>query len=61
MGLRENDNAHYADADYWYRQAAEQGDAQAQFDLGFDYAVGRGVVQNSVKANQWYPTLCRVD
>ena len=36
------------------RHAAEQGDADAQFDLGFMYATGRGVPQDDVEAVRWY-------
>ncbi len=36
------------------RQAAERGDAEAQFNLGVMYANGRGVPQNHHEAVQWY-------
>ena len=35
-------------------QAAEQGNAQAQFNLGWMYANGEGVRQDPVQAVQWY-------
>ena len=35
------------------RQAAEQGDATAQFNLGIMYANGRGVLKDSVLAHMW--------
>ena len=35
-------------------QAAEQGDAQAQFNLGVVYANGRGVRQDDAEAVRWY-------
>ena len=35
-------------------QAAEQGNAQAQFNLGLMYDQGRGVRQNHAQAVQWY-------
>ena len=38
----------------WYRKAAEQGDAKAQFNLGLMYANGRGVRQDDAQAEQWY-------
>ena len=38
----------------WYRRAAEQGDAQAQHDLGFMYDLGRGVPQDYEQAVKWY-------
>ena len=33
---------------------AEQGDAEAQFDLGWMYDIGEGVHQDYAKAAQWY-------
>ena len=33
---------------------AEQGDATAQFNLGFMYAIGAGVPQNDAEAMRWY-------
>ncbi|MBN4048158.1 sel1 repeat family protein [bacterium AH-315-O15] len=36
------------------RQRAEQGDAVAQYTLGFMYEVGTGVPQDSVEAVRWY-------
>lgn len=38
----------------WYRKAAEQGDAQAQYVLGLMYFDGRGVVQDDQQAQAWY-------
>lgn len=43
-----------AEALRWYRKAAEQGDAGAQYHLGFSYAKGQGVPQNHVQAMRWY-------
>ena len=37
----------------WYRKAAEQGLANAQFALGNMYEQGRGVPQNTSEALQW--------
>ena len=36
------------------RLAAEQGDASAQFNLGFMYADGRGVLKDYQEALKWY-------
>ncbi|MCY4673957.1 MAG: tetratricopeptide repeat protein [Bacteroidetes bacterium] len=33
---------------------AEQGDAEAQYELGKAYSVGEGVPQNSTEAVRWY-------
>jgi TPR repeat protein len=43
----------YAEAVRWYRKAAEQGLASAQFDLGLMYASGQGVPQDYVLAHMW--------
>ena len=43
-----------AEAAKWWRKAAEQGDAGAQFDLGWLYAHGRGVETNYAQAVAWY-------
>ena len=37
-----------------YKMAAEQGDAQAQCDLGICYRSGEGVEKDPVKAIEWY-------
>ena len=37
-----------------YKTKAEQGDAEAQFNLGFCYDDGRGVAKNYAKAAKWY-------
>ena len=36
------------------RQLTEQGDAEAQFNLGYRYEVGDGVPQDFQKALEWY-------
>ena len=44
----------YAEAIRWYRQAAEQGNAEAQFNLGLMYAQGQGVPQDHAEAVRWF-------
>ena len=44
----------YAQAVTWYRKAAEQGNAFAQFILGTEYDIGQGVPQDYAKAVTWY-------
>ncbi len=44
----------YAEAVKWYRLAAEQGDAGAQYNLGDMYANGQGVPQDYAEAVKWY-------
>ncbi len=39
------------------REAAEQGDAVAQFNLGVMYDNGEGVAENDVEAVKWYRCL----
>ena len=38
----------------WYRKAAEQGNAQAQTNLGWMFAHGLGVSKNRAEAINWY-------
>jgi hypothetical protein len=38
----------------WYRLAAEQGEATAQFNLAHMYKHGRGTVKDVVEAHFWY-------
>jgi uncharacterized protein len=44
----------YAEAVKWYRLAAEQGYADAQYNLGLMYDYGNGVVQDYAEAVKWY-------
>ncbi|MBU0909276.1 MAG: DnaJ domain-containing protein, partial [Proteobacteria bacterium] len=43
----------YAEAAKWYRKAAEQGNAEAQVNLGLMYVLGQGVPKNDVNAYAW--------
>ena len=43
----------YEEATRWYSMAAEQGDALAQNNLGWNYSVGQGVPQNYSEAYFW--------
>jgi TPR repeat protein len=43
----------YAEAAKWYKLAAEQGDALAQYNLGLSYARGEGVTPDPVTAHMW--------
>ena len=43
----------YAEALRWYRLAAAQGDARAQFNLGYMYHYGQDVTQDYVEAVKW--------
>ena len=44
----------YQQAVQWYRKAAEQGNADAQNNLGLMYANGQGVKQDYQQAVQWF-------
>ena len=43
----------YAEAVKWYRKAAEQGNADAQYSLGYCYYKGRGVAKDCAEAVRW--------
>lgn len=45
---------HFAKAAYWYKKAAKQGNAIAQYNLGVHYDNGQGVAKNETKAVYWY-------
>jgi TPR repeat protein len=38
----------------WFKKAAEQGDAKAQFMMGNAYLKGRGTICDDVEAVKWY-------
>jgi hypothetical protein len=38
----------------YFRQAADQGDPQAEFNVGFMFANGRGVPRDDAQAVTWY-------
>jgi TPR repeat protein len=44
----------HTQAAFWYRKAAEQGDADAQNSLGYLYSEGQGVPQDYAQAALWY-------
>ena len=43
-----------AEAAKWFRLAAEQGVASAQYDLGLSYAFGEGVLKDAAEAARWF-------
>ena len=49
-GVQQND----AEAVKWYRRAADQGHAEAQYNLGVMYDDGQGVQQDYAEAVKWY-------
>src|SRR5260370_15937288 len=44
----------FAQAEHWYREAANQGDPFAQASLGILYGFGKGVSPDLVQALMWY-------
>ena len=48
----------YAKAVQWYRKAAGQGNAVAQYNLGLMYEEGQGVSKNRKVAKEWYKKAC---
>jgi TPR repeat protein len=44
----------YAEVVKWFRKAAEQGYATAQFNLGVCYYNGDGVPKNKTEAVKWF-------
>ena len=44
----------FAEAVKWFRKAAEQGRAKAQYNLGLMYAKGEGVPKDLVQAHVWW-------
>ncbi|TAN66804.1 MAG: sel1 repeat family protein [Methylobacter sp.] len=44
----------YAEAVSWYLKAAEQGNANAQYNLALKYKTGQGVTKDDTKAAYWY-------
>ncbi len=50
----ENVQQNYVQAVYWFKRAADLGNASAQFNLGVCYANGQGVAQSYTEAVKWY-------
>jgi TPR repeat protein len=44
----------YATSIVWFRKAAEQGHASAQYNLGMMYLKGQGVTHNYQEAAKWF-------
>jgi len=44
----------YAEAARWYRLAAAQGNAKAQFEFGSMYFLGEGMPQDFAEAGRWF-------
>ena len=44
----------HSEAVQWFRRAAEQGYAEAQFNLGVSYHKGEGVPQDDSESTKWF-------
>jgi hypothetical protein len=53
-GLAAHERSDYATALRLFRPLGEQGNASAQYTLGFMYALGQGVPQDDAEAVKWY-------
>ena len=53
-GFQAYEQEDYVEAVKWFRLAAEQGDAWAQYNLGGMYAKGQGVPEDFVQAYKWF-------
>ncbi|MDC0998333.1 tetratricopeptide repeat protein [Alphaproteobacteria bacterium] len=53
-GVDAFDAGNFEEAVKWYRKSAEQGDASAQYALGWMYSNGKGVTQDYAEAVKWY-------
>lgn len=51
---RNGNTKNYAEAVKWYHKAAEQGLAEAQFNLGYCYDLGIGLTQDEAISLKWY-------
>ena len=53
-GVAAYEQGDYDRAVWWFRKAAEQGDATAQTSLGVMYGLGRGIPKDVVLAYMWF-------
>ena len=53
-GVTADKTGNYSESVKWYRKDAEQGVAEAQFNLGVCYYEGNGVSRNYLEAVKWY-------
>ena len=54
LGVDYEANDNFAQAVKWYRRAAVQGEARAQYELGTCLRLGQGVPQDYAEAANWY-------
>ena len=58
-GVEFYEQSNYAEAVKWFRKAAEQGHADAQYHLGWCYRKGEGVPQDTAEAVKWWRKAAR--
>jgi hypothetical protein len=54
LGKKYYEEKNYIEATKYYRKSAEQGNSNAQCNLGFCYELGKGVSQDYTEAVKWY-------
>ena len=54
LGMKHYKKEEYSEAAKWCRRAAEQGHAEAQYNLGALYMLGHGVPRNDAEATKWF-------
>jgi len=54
QGMAHYNKEEYVEAAQWFRKAAEQGQAQAQYHLGHMHDSGKGITEDNQQAVQWY-------
>ncbi|SIN72081.1 Sel1 repeat-containing protein [Sulfurivirga caldicuralii] len=57
-GLKAYENGNFKEAVKWFKEAAEQGHAEAQYKLGLMYDNGQGVRQDKSKAKMLFGQAC---
>jgi len=60
-GLRFSIHGDYSNAAISFRKAADQGNAEAQFNLALMYEEGRGVTKDDEQAAMWYSKAAEQD
>lgn len=53
LAKRHYESQSFREAFYWYKKAAEQGDAEAQYQVAHMYEFGKGIKQDFSKAVRW--------
>jgi TPR repeat protein len=59
LGIMLQSRGEYQQAAYWYKQAANAGVANAQYNMGTLYFNGQGVPQDYARAHEWFMRAAR--